>query len=294
MNRTEKQTLAQEASKAAFRTNGSGYARTNCPFCVEKLGKSDRKRCFSVNHDTGFYRCFRCGTSGRLLGFNDPYSPPEEPKPQQPSTEAASPPENYLPVYEGDGLTAFTLAPARKYLASRNLSVDQQAEAKIGACATGRYGQRVVVPLLDSDRDTWLGWVARSWKKDAERKYLYPRGMVRSLYNHAILLEESDEPVYVVEGVFDALALWPYAVAVLGKPTEQHIEALISARRPVVMVLDGDAWEEGWALSMRLKMEGQTAGNIRLAPGVDPDEVDLADLWEAAKTSLGTDRSISL
>ncbi len=294
MNHTEKTALAAEASKTAFRTNGDGWGRTNCPFCVFKLGKADRKRCFSVNNQTGFYKCFRCGIAGRLKGFDSYGYMPPEPVAQQPSTEAATPPENYMPIYTDPGLTAYTLAPARKYLASRNLSVAQQAEAKIGACATGRYGQRVVVPLLDSDRETWLGWVARSWKKDAERKYLYPKGMVRSLYNHAVLLEQSDEPVYVVEGVFDALALWPYAVAVLGKPTEQHIEALISARRPVVMVLDGDAWEEGWALSMRLKMEGQVAGNIRLAPGVDPDEVDMADLWEAAKMSLGTTISIAL
>ena len=294
MNYAEKQGIVQELLRTLTRTSSQGFGRVNCPFCVERVGKADRKRCFSVAPDTGWFRCFRCGVTGRLNGFADERYAPKEEQPQQPSPQAAQPPESFTPVYEGAGLTAFVLKPARDYLASRNLTVEQQAQARIGACAQGKYQKRVVVPVLDADGDSWLGWVARAWQKDAERKYLYPSGMVRSLYNHAALLVETTEPVYVVEGVFDALALWPHAVAVLGKPTDAHLEALAAAKRPVVFVLDGDAHEEGWAYSMRLKLDGQRSGNVRLAPGVDPDEVDLADLWDAAHLALQSSESVRL
>jgi DNA primase len=90
----------------------------------------------------------------------------------------------------------------------------------------------------------------------------------------------------VVEGVFDALALWPDAVAVLGKPSDQQVDALINAKRPVVIVLDGDAWLEGKWLAARLCLRGKRAGHIRLPPGVDPDEVDRKELEQQAMEAL--------
>jgi len=90
----------------------------------------------------------------------------------------------------------------------------------------------------------------------------------------------------VVEGVFDALALYPNAVAVLGKASEAQMEALQESKRPVVIVLDGDAWQEGWAMAARLKFKGQRAGSVRLPPKLDPDEVDPAWLQEEVKKAL--------
>ena len=75
-------------------------------------------------------------------------------------------------------------------------------------------------------------------------------------------------------------------VACLGKPNEAHLALLQEARRPVVVVLDGDAWEEGEALSLRLRFEGLRAGFVRLPPKTDPDEVSPALVWDWARASL--------
>ena len=48
----------------------------------------------------------------------------------------------------------------------------------------------------------------------------------------------------------------------------------------------GDAWEEGWALAMRLRLHGMRAGSVRLPPRKDPDQVDPAWLRAAARASL--------
>jgi len=254
------------------RHSSSGWSRANCPFCPSLLGKVDRKQALAINMGNGCFVCFRCGTTGRMR--DDEYQRQEV----APDTAAFSmdAPEGYLALCEEPARSAMSAAPARQYLRSRKLTQESiWAEAKIGACLSGRYDGRVIVPVLSSDY-AWVGWVGRVWFKQADRAYSYPRGMKRGdiLYNHAALLRETDTPVIVVEGVFDALAYWPDAVAVLGKPSDTQVYALASARRPVAVVLDGDAWQEGEVLAMKLRLEGQRAGSVKLGPRIDPDEVE--------------------
>jgi DNA primase len=155
-------------------------------------------------------------------------------------------------------------------------------DLQLGAVTTGRYGGRVIVPIIGQD-GAWLWWVGRSWGP-SERPYMYPRGARGALlFNHAALLRKTGDPVYVVEGVFDAMALWPEAVSVLGKPNELHLEALSAAQRPVAVVLDGDAWQEGQSVAARLRLRGCVAGSVRLAPREDPDEVSREWLEERAR-----------
>jgi hypothetical protein len=104
------------------------------------------------------------------------------------------------------------------------------------------------------------------------------------LYNQAALYVETDAPVLIVEGVFDALPYWPHAVACLGKPGEVHRWLMTEAKRPIAVVLDGDAWEEGWGLSEWLRTEVNVpVGFVRLPPCTDPGSVDPAWLREEAK-----------
>jgi hypothetical protein len=286
MTRQQRVEAALEQAPAA---NGQGYARANCPFCDERVGKRDRTRCLSIHVQTGFYGCFRCGIKGKMRGpqylevedLRDAETPAIAPH------QAIAPPDSYAPLWREPYSIDRDYAPARRYLIDRGLTRATAAECQIGACLSGRYAGRVIVPVLDVERETWLGFVARDYTGQAERKYLYPSGMVRNLWNHRALLQKTTEPVYVVEGVFDAIAHYPHAVAVLGKPTNEQFSALAAACRPVVVVLDGDAWEEGWALAMRLRVDGAEAGAVRLPPKIDPDEVDPYWLWEEARASLG-------
>lgn len=219
---------------------------------------------------------------GRLDGYEDLEAPEEEERP------VMEPPSEFYELCRGEGRGSMSLDPARKYLRGRGLADEKLwATARIGACAEGFYAGRVIVPVLSPDGD-WLGFVGRAWVKKHDVPYLYPRGMARRevLYNHAALLGEGDRPVFVVEGVMDALALWPDAVAVLGKPSAGQLIALAESPRPIAVALDGDAWAEGEKLAMQLQTEGQRAGNIKLPPGKDPDEVPRQWLDEEARRCL--------
>lgn len=286
--------LAERSVKGC--SGGGAFQRGHCLACLPRTGKVDRRGSFTFNRASGWYQCFKCGLVGRMPG----YESVDMPVPRTGLSPLIQPPQGFLELCRGEGLGAVCLEPAREYLRSRGLADETVwREARLGACLEGTFRGRVVVPVLSPDGD-WLGHVGRRCGPDesadaAERlggrpspKYLYPRGMRRGevLYNHAALLAQTDEPLLVVEGAPDALALWPDGAGVLGKPSEWQVLALADCGRPVAVVLDGDAWEEGRELAMRLEMEGQRAGYVRLPPKMDPDEVPGDWLREEARRSV--------
>jgi DNA primase len=147
---------------------------------------------------------------------------------------------------------------------SRPLSEDEQD-----------FRNRIIIPVLDADNTTWLGYVGRTLGK-SNLTYMYKRGMFRGeiLYNQKQVYIQTEEPLLVVEGTLDVAYVWPNAVATLGTWSEAQVQILREARRPVAVVLDGDAWRKGEALSMKLKLYGVRAGFVRLPPTLDPDDVE--------------------
>jgi hypothetical protein len=253
---------------------------------LERTGKADRRGSFSFNTSNGWASCFKCGIRGRVEGFE----PGENlPAPEAQPVRTWEPPQGFVEVGRGDGATAEVTAYARRFLEEERKLKDRNVwrAARVGCCLEGWYNDRLVVPVLTPD-DEWNGFVTRAIGDPGDKpKYLYPKGMDRQqLYNMSALLVQTDEPVLVVEGVLDSLALWPNSVAVFGGWTDQQIWALADCARPVVAVMDGDAWEDSRDMAMRLKLEGQRAGWVRLPPRVDPDEVDRSWLEEEARRSL--------
>lgn len=277
--------LVAHAVAAKASAGGREWVRINCPCCEIRTGKPDRKSSMGVNTRTGKYSCFRCAVRGDLesLDFFEEMRRGEPALDADPTPEL---PESFVELSTG----ALCVETARRYVKEkRGLSDNLIAEARIGACTTGRFAGRVVIPLFDLDDD--LRWfIARSWGEDAERPYLYPRGGRGDiLYNERALFIDSPDPVIVVEGAFDALHLWPNAVAVLGKPTPAHLEKLAGCHRPVAFCLDGDAHDEAWAYMMQLKLRGkEDVGTVKFPPRADPDEFPRGYVEELCVLSVET------
>ena len=266
-----------------------------CPFCEQRTGKPDHRGSLAVSARSGNYACFKCGTKGWepklaakreklraeevLLGVATPDDPP-----------VLEPPEGFQAFAEDVAQEALVFRAGRAYLENRGVGSHQVRLAGLGAVPGGFWGRRVIAPVLW--RGKWRGWVARDWTNKAEKRYLYPRGMRRGLllYNREALEVETDVPCLVVEGVFDALRYLPDAVACLGKPGESHVEMLLEARRPIVVVLDGDAVDESWQLAARLRAEERATGWVRLPPESDPGDCPSGWLkmraWECLTESL--------
>ena len=263
------------------RRSGGEWLRACCPFCVARTGKPDRKGAWGFNQRSGIYQCFKCGIRGRLSG------PEYEGKLAARKEERVEleMPSSFFPLVEDPAATAASSAAAREYLVKRGIGPRLWARAQIGVALSGRHYGRVIVPILDDEGREWLGWVGRAWVKRADLPYLYPHGMERGtlIYNQEALLVQTDEPAVACEGVFDTFPSWPNGVALLGKPSGPQLDAMAEAPRPIAVVLDGDAWMEGWALAAQLRLMGQRAGAVRLPPGKDPDEVDADWLKEECR-----------
>lgn len=269
------------------RVSEKGWIRTDCPLCEYRVGKSDRKRSFGFSVTTLRYECYRCEAKGRLM------HPPEE---YEPADEGAKPPP--VPIEQPEGFYFLgdpgtqgseALAPAWDYLNARGITDEAIMAARIGACVIGRFKGRVIVPIFElDDPERWAWFVGRAWLKKVDVPYLYPVGDRRGvMFNGQALTVETDEPLLVMEGCFDALAHMPNAVGALGKVTDDRVIAAVAAApRPKVFVPDGDEWEAGYAAALRLRLDGHRAGAVRLPPRIDPDEVPRAVLRAAAIESL--------
>jgi hypothetical protein len=270
--------VTQEVARVRPSATSEGWVRVNCPYCLDRVGKADRRASIGFNVKSGYFRCFRCKAKGRARGFEDiaqgdKWAPPLAPQ----EREVCLPPQGFVALRDEPGRSAAATTPAWDYLAARGVSVQAIEEADIGFIV-GQYpgsiwAHRVVVPICDPDAGSWVGWVARALRK-VEPKYLNASGPWAShyLFNGAALHEETAEPALIVEGVFDALPYWPQACALLGKPSHAQVAVLAGALRPLAICLDGDARDESWALAMRLRLEGARVGVVVLPPGTDPNE----------------------
>jgi len=262
----DEQELVRDALEGA-KPGATGWARANCPLCVFAQGKEDKQRCLSLNAANGWWHCFRCMCRGRLDEYESDSS---ETVPRLPPPDV-TPPECFEPLWREPGASALSLERVRTYLRGRGVPSATWRLARIGVALDGPQRNRIIVPVMRARR--MVGWVARDWTGNAFMRYIYPQGMARGsvLYCGDLLTETSDQPVLVVEGVFDALPYYGDAVACLGKPSAEHFEMLAVSQRPLLIALDGDAHEEGWALAQRLRMREVRVDVLRLPAGEDPN-----------------------
>lgn len=274
MNDREDPDLLEEALESVSLNTQYEWFRINCPYCVFRTGKADRRQSMGLRLDSGYAHCFKCNVRTKTdkvesLSLSDL----QIRLPSQDEAPKITEPANFRLLKEND--LDHENEEAFAYLRSRNVPVSTIEGIGMGSCYWGHAAGRVVIPIKSVSGE-WVGWVGRDWTGDAPLRYMYPKGFRRELFvfNEAALHREDDSPVMIVEGVFDAVPYWPNAVAVLGKPANNHVEIVRKSKRKVAVCLDGDAWEAGWAFARRLRMRGCAAAAIRLPPDKDPGNID--------------------
>ena len=254
------------------RVGEGGWLNTDCPFCGG-VGK------FGLHTATGGFNCFKCSVSGKIPAskraelthvLSDEEVERDEVRPE---VEDA---EGYTPLFAGSSLRNRQHDHLRKYVVERRrISADVAKAMGIGT-GTGRLGTRIVIPIRDahSARGPWRGWYARDVTGRSKIPHLYSKGMQREdlLFNERALYTRSELPVVGVEGCIKGAGSWPHCVAFLGKPLPDHLDLLCRTFRPIIICLDGDAWEEGQALVWSLLARGKKAVNVRLPAKTDPDD----------------------
>jgi DNA primase len=235
----------------------------SCPNC----NVSNKQ--FAVNYTTGRYNCFRekCGFRGHnikyliahveQLSFKEVEEKYDLQKTGNEAIEFAASKFNQVIKTDIDSIklpaqySKFTFSDKNAfekkfltYLVDRGISKDTIEKFELGYCFTGKYEDRIIVPINTLDFKSFTG---RSIINDVEEKYKNEFGEWKQKalvgYNEFIALNNFDY-VIVCEGPFDCLKLYTHGfncVALQGKDAhQQQINILCSLPKTtkIIIMLD--------------------------------------------------------
>jgi len=269
-----------------YKEMGKGEHYFSCPFCHH------HKKKFAVNVVKNKWKCWVCGSRGNhLIGlFKKLDVSPAQIKELKKclndddiksyvdtSDEVV---ELHLP-YEFKPLwkpvDSFEYKHAINYLKKRGISGYDIIRYRMGYCESGQYGGRIIVPSYGVDGKLNY-FVARAYH-DTNMKYKNP-----PVSKNVVVFEEQinwNEPIVLVEGVFDAISVRRNAIPMLGKflPKKLEVKLLENQVKTVYILLDDDARTEALQLEQKLKSFGMNVSQVSVSGG-DAGELGFQKTWE--------------
>lgn len=185
-------------------------ARCDCPFCPAPQDGKPRDPAFSVNLDTGVWRCHRCGEHGNMFqlrqrlkgGASVFHVARKAQQPQQPG-------RSIDPAQVAAQERALESNPrALAWLAeTRKLTPDTIRRFRLGYADRGSHGA-ISIPYFRGEKCVGIKYRLLP-PGDETKKYERETGCVMSLYN-ANALDGEYRAAVVTEGEFDTIALAQY------------------------------------------------------------------------------------
>jgi DNA primase len=222
----------------------------NCPKCNHHKPKLEVNLHTDENGQNPF-ECWVCGFKGRTIKslLKQLQVPAEQAyeilkyvrkgdeigyKP----TSTVELPKEFQSLYEAS-TTSIIANKVRKYLYKRGLTDRDFLKYNIGYCTSGQYTGRIIIPSYGENNQLNF-FVARTFE-DAYHKYRNPE-CSKDIIGFENLINWS-QPIILVEGVFDAIAVKRNAVPILGKSLSKSlIKKIVSSTvEDIYVALDRDA-----------------------------------------------------
>lgn len=219
-----------------------------CPFC------SHHKKKLEINVRTQEWHCWICNSRGRNISslfyklktkaqhFDELYKiigkDWRRSDKETAERQFCSLPDEFIPLWKPcPNKTDYGIAMS--YLQKRNVSMDDIIRYNIGFCETGQYEKRILIPSYDTKGDVNF-FAARSYI-DTFYKYMLPP-WPKSIIGFELFVNW-DEPITLVEGTFDALAVRNNAIPLFGTTLTIGLKLAIVTNnvKRVNIVLDNDA-----------------------------------------------------
>jgi len=265
----------------------------DCPVCsydVKGLEKGDGKGNLEVNYRHHVYKCWACSetheTHGTINKLVRKYGARDHLKKYRLLI-----PENRILKHENNhtitGLPReftpldierenFDYQKAITYLNKRNIDLNIIKKFNIGYANSGDYRGRIIFPSYDEDNEINY-YLGRSYDKYSKLKYKNPEvSKMEIIFNEGKINWDSN--IYLVEGVFDHMAL-PNSIPMLGKVLNDVLfkKLIDKAAAKVIIVLDYDAKKDAIKLYKRLN-SARLRNRVLI---VDmPDGFDIADVYQ--------------
>jgi DNA primase len=159
----------------------------------------------------------------------------------------------------------------KEYARKRGISQGDIKRYNIGYCDSGHYANRIIIPSYDNNNRLNY-FIARSVFDEEKFKYKNP-----PVSKNVIMFENQinwNEPITLVEGVFDAMAVKRNAIPLLGKFVPKTLNDTIYKKevKSINILLDEDAQEQALRYTVQYQNQGITTKNIK------PTDKDASDM----------------
>jgi DNA primase len=222
----------------------------HCPFCHH------HKKKLQVNLETQNWHCWVCDAKGRSIKSllkklnveskevnkiiaiygDDDYTNTNEPE----FVVKLQLPKEFLPLWKEPQGFEPNYKQAIHYLKERGIGKGEILKYNIGYCKDGLYGGRIIIPSYDSYGELNY-FVARAFYDSIKMKYKNP-----PVSKNVIVFENQinwNEPITLVEGVFDSFSVKRNVIPLLGKflPTKLKEKIFETGIKDITIILDSDA-----------------------------------------------------
>ena len=222
----------------------------HCPFCHH------HKKKLQINLDSQYWHCWVCDSKGRSIQsllyklnldrneISKIHSIYGEYKPKRNEKEVETItlrlPKEFQSLYKKPKSINPIYNQAIGYLHRRGIHMDEILKYNIGYCEDGLYGGRVIIPSYNEDGELNY-FVARSYHEEATMKYKNP-----PVSRDVIVFDNQinwNEPITLVEGVFDSFSVKRNVIPILGKFIPKTLKAKIFEKgvKEITILLDSDA-----------------------------------------------------
>jgi len=250
----------------------------HCAFCHHS------KKKLQVNLRTQMWQCWVCGAKGRSLyhlfkklkasktHFDklSSYTGNNAPVKVKKTYDSLSLPTEFKSFLQVDSSNP-EYWNALSYLRKRGITREDILRYNIGFCETGQYSKMVIIPSYDKD-GVLNFFTGRSYYRDATMKHKNPK-VSKDIIGFELYIDWK-QPITVVEGVFDALAVKRNAIPLFGKIVLERLKKAIVENKVknINIALDKDARSKALQSCEYFINNGV---NVRL---IDLDEEDPSDL----------------
>ena len=269
----------------------------HCTFC------NHHKKKLQVNLNSFRWHCWVCGTGGHnlkqlfkklkatreqfkelfdLLGEYVPVKSDDSTEYQQ----TISLPKEYIPLWEKQ--TSPDYKRAMLYLNQLNIDLFDIIKYSIGYCEDGAYSSRIIIPSYNCNGD--LNYFVGRDIYDSKLKYKNPP-ISKDIIGFEMFINWN-EPIILVEGVFDAIAIKRNAIPLFGKTIPDNLMRKIIQNKvkEIYLCLDKDAIKDALSISESLMSIGIRVSMVDLPTDSDPSSIG----FEGIHTIIGKTNELTL
>ena len=291
MYKYELVTLLEKVLMKSYQMKNGEHA-FHCPFC------NHHKKKLQINCETQKWHCWVCNKGGYKIGIllrkiNAPKNIISEvlkilgdyqgvSKEKEEITKYdVSLPQCYKPLWKPSEDPLYK--NAIHYLKGRGIGPIDILRYSIGFCSSNGYSNRIIIPSYDSDGKLNY-FMARDMFPNSKFKYKNPP-MSKDTVGFEMFINWK-EPIVLVEGIFDAIAIRNNAIPLFGKfPSKTLVMRLAEKQvKKVYVALDEDAKQDAIKLSKFLMDYGIKTYLLDMKDK-DPSELGFTKFWEIVQNT---------